>query len=329
MTISLPKGIPLLLSLSLLLSACNLPSQTTPTSPPSPDVIATSVALTASAQLTQAAPPPTVPVIASPTTAGPLPTNTTVPTSPPAASPTPIPCNLAGFVTDVTYTDGTEVAAGSTFTKTWRLLNEGSCAWTSGYRLIFDHGDRMNAPSEVPITSGSVEPGETVDISVDLKAPDSPGTYRGYFMLRSPDNIVFGVGSKGQTAFWVEIVVPEPETPTDTPVPSGPDLIVTSMTFSDDPVKMGDPFTVTVKIKNQGDADAGHFSVQWWSSWAVVACNWSVYSLAAGAEKTLTCDYTYGGWSTYDVKAVVDSGNLVAETNEGNNELSATLKVKP
>ncbi len=229
------------------------------------------------------------------------------------------PRNAARFVTDVNYPDGTTVTANTAFTKTWRLQNAGSCTWTSGYKLVFDHGDSMNAPAETTLTTGTVPPGGTVDVSVELRAPATPGTYKGYFKLRSPEGLVFGLGANAQQAFWVEIVVP---------AEAKPDLVVTAMTFSDDPVVQGDPFTVTVKVKNQGSAAAGAFAVQWWSSWAVVSCNWSVLSLAAGAETTLTCDYTYSGWANYTVKAVADSSNAVAESNEGNNERSASLPVQ-
>ena len=33
--------------------------------------------------------------------------------------------------------DNTEIAAGTTFVKTWRLKNNGSCTWTSGYSRVF------------------------------------------------------------------------------------------------------------------------------------------------------------------------------------------------
>ena len=31
--------------------------------------------------------------------------------------------------------DGTTVKAGQEFTKTWRIANRGTCAWSAGYRL--------------------------------------------------------------------------------------------------------------------------------------------------------------------------------------------------
>ncbi|MBN2116616.1 MAG: SH3 domain-containing protein [Anaerolineales bacterium] len=107
-----------------------------------------------------------------------------------------------------------------------------------------------------------------------------------------------------------------------------PDLVVTSMSVNPTPTKKGQQITVDITVKNQGLAASGNFSVQWWSSWAVVGKSLSVPSLAAGASKTLQFTYTYEGCSTYDIKAVVDGGGLVNESNEGNNSLQDSLLVK-
>jgi len=45
-------------------------------------------------------------------------------------------CDAASFVRDVTVPDGTKMEPGDDFTKTWRLLNAGTCSWTTAYRLV-------------------------------------------------------------------------------------------------------------------------------------------------------------------------------------------------
>ena len=122
----------------------------------------------------------------------------------------PTPCNWAQFIADITYPDDSEMGISDHFTKTWRLKNIGSCAWTSGYALVFDHGDQMGAPAEQQLTTGTVAPGATIDISVDLVTPASPGTYQGFFKLRSSDDTIFGIGSGADGAFWVRVLVPPP-----------------------------------------------------------------------------------------------------------------------
>jgi hypothetical protein len=225
-----------------LIVACNLPiipqtgSQETPSAgPPTKTEQTSSVTVTATPTPTGTA---TVPAITPTNTI--TTTNTFIPITPTNTS-NPTPCNKAQYVSDVNFADGTEVTVGTNFTKTWRITNIGSCTWTSGYKIIYVSGDQMGAPAETTLTSGTVPPGATVDISVQLKAPSTAGTYRGYFRIKSSDNIVFGIGSSGNDAFWVEIkavslqifipAVPlfniPSKTPTPIPLKLIPHIIVT------------------------------------------------------------------------------------------------------
>jgi hypothetical protein len=146
-------------------------------------------------------------------------------------------------VSDVTIPDGAEIDPGDSFTKTWRLRNNGSCTWTSSYSLIFDHGDSMGGPASQQLTSGVVEPGQSVDVSVDLTAPNTPGTYKGFWMLRNGSGVVFGIGAAANIAFWVQIVVPEPDT------------LAFTLTYRNIHQCGILPFYATVRIKNTGDLD--------------------------------------------------------------------------
>ena len=199
---------------SMLVSACNLPGLDQ-----GADEVAQLAEQTVQAQLTSLAEEQ------APTeTPAPVEEETQEATpEPPTATPEgPTPTagsegctDRAAFVSDVTYPDGADVEAGDSFTKTWRLRNNGSCTWTSSYSLVFDHGDAMNGPASVPL-AGAVPPGSTVDLSVNLQAPGSPGTYQGHWLLRNNSGVLFGIGASGNTAFWVKIDVPAP-TPTATP----------------------------------------------------------------------------------------------------------------
>ncbi len=66
----------------------------------------------------------------------------------------------------------------------------------------------MGAPDAQQLTTGTVAPGQKIDIAVDLIAPNEPGEYRGNFKLRNSSGTLFGAGSQGK-AFWLEIVVPD------------------------------------------------------------------------------------------------------------------------
>jgi hypothetical protein len=196
------------LMLAIVVVGCTMPSSQV--TPASPDAAFTQAAETVAAELTR------VSLLATPTPW--LPTNTPIPTNTPTPVPTyttvstptntPIPCNLASFVDDVTYPDNTHVAPNQVFAKTWRLRNIGSCSWNSNYQLIFDHKDGMGLASGYaqPLTIGVVNPGQTVDLTVNLTAPSAPGTYTGYWRLRDPGGVIFGITPAGGT-FIVKIIV--------------------------------------------------------------------------------------------------------------------------
>ncbi|HLF72907.1 MAG TPA: NBR1-Ig-like domain-containing protein [Anaerolineales bacterium] len=197
----------ILTAILLIVAACNLPSPAPATD--EPNVVFTAAALTVQAQLTQSVPfstPTLPPTLASPfatNTVSVLPTNIPA-TFPPAASATPA-CDQAQFIRDVTIPDGTTYAPGTSFTKTWRLKNTGTCVW-SGYSLVFDSGDSMNGASPTPI--GAVNPGQEVDISITLTAPATPGSYRGYWRIRNASGVLIPVmgGTQGKS-FFVDIKV--------------------------------------------------------------------------------------------------------------------------
>ncbi len=191
------------LVLSCLLGGCVPPLiRPTPTVFTPPPPVFTAAAQTVEAYLTQRAPTLTPSETATATaTDTPLPTDTptptaTRPTSTPTLTytPTPLPCNLAKFISDVTIPDGTKVHARSNFLKTWRVKNIGRCTWTDEYTIEFVSGNKMGADSPINLP-GDVAPGQMVDISIDMIAPKSLGSYTGKWKLRSASGKQFGMGS--------------------------------------------------------------------------------------------------------------------------------------
>jgi hypothetical protein len=212
-----------IIMLSLVLSGCNYPGRETPTS--QVDAMNTAAAQTVQAQQTSIAetaqatkqsqvPEPTqtlTPVPqdetpSEPTETEPVATETTAPTATSEPTETPeVTCNQAAFVSE-TIPDGTDYDPAEEFTKTWTLRNSGSCTWDANYDVVFVEGDAMDAPASMPLTSGTVKPGETVKITMDLKAPISAGTHQGDFKLRDQDGVLFGIGDDNNN-FWVRIDV--------------------------------------------------------------------------------------------------------------------------
>jgi Ig-like domain from next to BRCA1 gene len=138
-------------------------------------------------------------------------TNTPAPTS--TALPAAISyCDWVAFIQDVSFPDGAVLAPGETFTKIWRLKNRGTCTWTSDYMLVYTNGTQMGGTTAVRLP-GNVAPGQTVDISVTLTAPDTSGHYVSYWILRNPSGVLFGSGDKASVPFYVDIKVKEKELP--------------------------------------------------------------------------------------------------------------------
>jgi subtilase family serine protease len=103
-----------------------------------------------------------------------------------------------------------------------------------------------------------------------------------------------------------------------------PDLYVVKYSFSEDP-KMGEEFTVNIKIGNKGKADAKSFHWEWYATHAGKDCDGKVDSLAAGKTITVGCKFTYSSWSNYATKVVLDSKSEIYESNESNNEAAENV----
>ncbi|MBE0411934.1 MAG: hypothetical protein IBX69_19575 [Anaerolineales bacterium] len=196
----------------LFLAACNFPVPD-PTDHSGQGLELTRAAQTVSAQLTQQAanagttltPPP-------PDDNGEPDEENTIPpgTTPEEPTPTPVGCDQAGFVTDVTIPDNTRIDPGEEFEKTWELRNTGTCTWTPGYAIVFDRGDSLGAPASSPLTEVDIPPDGTVEVTVVLTAPQDSGTYQGHWKLRNAAGQVFGLGTQGDRTFWVKVRVAPP-----------------------------------------------------------------------------------------------------------------------
>lgn len=187
------------------------PSATTVPPTPTSNPTQTAAAQTAAAALTQSA-------AISPTPQG---------TIAPTTAPTGAINDRATFVADITIPDGTVIAPGAAFVKTWRLQNGGSTTWTTDYSLDFVSGDQMGTITSVPI-SQSVAPGAQVDVSVNMTAPTAAGSYQGYWKMKNASGQYFN------DSVYVQITVGTgggAGTPTKTGAPGNP---VTNLTMSVD-----------------------------------------------------------------------------------------------
>ncbi len=104
------------------------------------------------------------------------------------------------YVADVTIPDGSLVQAGSEFTKIWRLRNTGTTTWKKNFRIAFVSGTQMGGPLSTMIHK-NVDPGDTAEISLKLRAPAAPGNYHGNWGMRNH------LGASIGRIIWVEIKV--------------------------------------------------------------------------------------------------------------------------
>jgi hypothetical protein len=214
-------GIGLLFSISL--GGCRAPA----VEPEQPLLALTQAYETVEARLTQVSAahidiPPNQGHTQEPTPQPPAPSATRTPLLP-TPNPTPtsaVPCNRAapGFPKiDVEIDDDTLMQPSQRFTKVWRLTNSGSCTWTRDYRAFWFFGTRFGETETVRLGT-EVSPGQSIDIMVDMVAPEDPGTYQSNWKLQNGSGESFGIGPAGDSPFWVRIIVVPP--PTNTPTPT-------------------------------------------------------------------------------------------------------------
>jgi len=237
-------------------------------------------------------------------------------------------------VADVTVPDNTEFAPGAAFTKVWRVGNSGTCTWEAGTQLVFVSGEPLGGPAAVDVPA--VAPDSNTDVSVDLVAPATPGTYRSTWQLQSPEGVRFG------SQIYVQIVVPEPatETPTPTEEPTAtpteepaapPDLVITDLKVDTSDPRQGIPLHIVATLRNQGGSTAEN--LHW--AWRVCVhdgCEYTeapgAFTLEPGEEVVAQMEYLFGGWSTYTTEAWVDSREEIAESDEANNTRQLVIPVK-
>lgn len=281
----------------LLLASCNLPAGNATAVEESPqssdvDAVGISVELTTVARMTEAAGSAVAPLAVD---------STTAPIATPTETPSPTPC-----IPLVTATTNANVRSG---------------------------------PDTAYVVVGSLSLGATAEVAG--RNDNNSWWYIKY--AGASGGYAWIAGSVVTTSCLPAVVqvvaappLPPTATPTNTEVPpivvaAKPDVHVSEYTWSPSPPHMGVSFHVRVGAYNQGDAAAGAFTVQWWLSTSAPApaCTWNIPSMAAHGGRILECDYIPGGWANYPSQVVVDSGNTLDESDEGNNIWSETLSIQP
>ncbi len=104
---------------------------------------------------------------------------------------TPNPCVVGSrLLSDVTIPDNSVIQPGTSFQKTWQVQNTGSCIWINTYGIINLNNNPLGAQSPSPIPQTA--PGQSSNITVNMVAPQQPGTYQSVWQLRAPNGYTFG-----------------------------------------------------------------------------------------------------------------------------------------
>lgn len=157
--------------------------------------------------------------------------------------------NSAAFVSDITVPDNTNIGAGTPFTKTWRVSNNGTCIWGPEYTVSHYSDERMNAPASVPLAI--TYPGQTADISINLTAPNSTGTHRGNFVIKNPAGLIMKVNDDSR--LWLIINVTTDTTAATAVSVNDSGLVTVTCAFSSDPALI----TETINAINAYRAENG------------------------------------------------------------------------
>jgi hypothetical protein len=228
------------LLISLLLSACgSVDADATPTF--SVELAQTLAVATFSSGQTQTA--VAMPTNTSTPTVTPSPTYTITlavtntagtPFAPSAGVVPTSSCYSMAFVADVTIPDNTSMKPGQTFTKTWRVRNNGTCAWDSGFKFNLIGGEAMGGGTLT--LNKAVSPGTETELSVAMTAPNTSGSHRGNWRMANATGTNFGdevyviivVSGSASTATSTGVAAQATatftatETPTETPTTPAP-----------------------------------------------------------------------------------------------------------
>jgi hypothetical protein len=153
------------------------------------------------------------PMASEPVTPKPTAAGMVIPTAAPNQSPiTPLPArpaplprvsptqslqdaslcsNNAVLLRQVTSPQGSSLLPNQRFNQTWYIQNTGNCTWNTKFQLVHVQYERLSAISTVALPS-SVLPGKSVDLTVAMVAPATPGQYISQWQLRDDVGAPFG-----------------------------------------------------------------------------------------------------------------------------------------
>ena len=140
-------------------------------------------------------------------------------------------CNNLAFIRDVTVPAGTVIKRNQDFTKTWKVQNTGTCNWMYQYGLVLLSGDR-NGGKDTKIQR-LVTVNDWAEVSINMTAPQKPGTYTNYWRMTDTSGHMFGA------TLVASFVVAPPPTATSAPTITKTTAPTSTFTFTPLPMPTG------------------------------------------------------------------------------------------
>ncbi len=109
-------------------------------------------------------------------------------------------CNNLQLLDDFAVVPYHTMQINSAFTKSWRVMNAGTCNWVAGYRFVLVSGTDMGV-STFSVRNPPIIPGQWQQYSISLTAPSRAGTYTATYQMRD------GAGNRFGSLLTVTITV--------------------------------------------------------------------------------------------------------------------------
>ena len=249
---------------------------------------------------------------------------------------------ISGFVSGVSQT------AGGVITGLYDQMPD-SLAFTGSYTVNSNQFCRPNAAPTAVLTATPTSGNAPLAVNFDgsgsfdpdtAPPPDTIASYTFSFgdgsaaATQSTPTISHTYNAAGNYGATLRVTDSRGAASTNTAqvlisVDSQPDLIVAQLTASNNQARQGDKVTFTAVIKNVGQQSAGASSTQFKDGNTVLG---SVSTAAIPANGSVTVTFNWYTASakkgTHTITATADSGNVVAESNEGNNTKQITVTIQ-
>jgi len=291
--------------------------------------------------------------------------STGAPTPTPTVTPTPTPTTSGQdlVITSMSVTPATP-AAGSNFTISLKVKNQGTAPTGNVFVRFPYYYDLASAPTYTTTvnhaysTNIDLAAGQETTINIASANISTSGSHTIWALADKenavpetnennnafgPHNITVGPAAT-PTPTPTNTPTPTPTsgptaTPTPTPSQSGPDLVITNIITSPANPAKYQTFTISTTVKNQGTTGisnkllkvAFYYDLSQPPTYTTTPSKSfsPAFTLAPGASQTV--DYSGSYFTTsgaHNIRALVDQGQVLAETNENNNAagpLSVTI----